>query len=238
MPPEGVQQRRHEDLLTFEQMTAVARTAVRLGVTKIRLTGGEPLVKRDIVELVRMIAGIEGLRHLGMTTNGTLLKGFARSLREAELNSLNISLDTLDPERYRFLTRGGRIEDALAGIDAAREEQFPVKINMVVLRDTASEEIVGMRRFCAERGLRLQLINHFDLGREKSESYGFDRPPSCARCNRIRLLADGMLRPCLHCDLEVKLDFSRLEESLREAVFAKPERGGICRNGAMSQIGG
>ena len=238
MPPEGVPPRRHDDLMSFEQMTAVAGASVHLGVSKIRLTGGEPLVKRGIVDLVRMLAGIEGLEHLAMTTNGTLLSTFAQPLREAGLDSLNISLDTLDAERYRFLTRVGRIEDALAGLDAARREGFPVKVNMVVLKDTRSEEVDGMRQFCAERGLRLQLINHFDLGSEKSDSYGFDRPPSCARCNRIRLMADGKLKPCLHSDLEVKLDFSRLEECLREAAFSKPERGGACRNRAMSQIGG
>jgi cyclic pyranopterin phosphate synthase len=219
-------------------MTAVAQAAVRLGVSKIRLTGGEPLVKRGIVELVRMLSAIQGLRHLAMTTNGTLLTGFAHALREAGLDSVNVSLDTLDSERYRLLTRGGRIEEALAGIEAAREEGLPVKINMVVLEDTTSAEMEGMRQFCAEKRVLLQLINHYDLGREKSDSYGFDRPPSCARCNRIRLMADGMLKPCLHSDLEVALDFSRLEESLREAAFAKPERGGTCRNRAMSQIGG
>jgi len=243
VPPEGVPKRRHQDFISFEQIAAVTGAAVRLGVSKVRLTGGEPLVKRGIVELVRMLAGIEGLSHLAMTSNGTLLPRFAPALREAGLDSLNISLDTLDPERYRFLTRGGCIDDALAGIEAARDAGFPVKVNMVVLEDTRSAEIESMRAFCEARGMRLQLINHFELGREKTDSdgrtpYGFDRPPSCARCNRIRLMADGMLKPCLHSDLEVALDFSRLEQSLREAVLAKPERGGTCRNRAMSQIGG
>jgi len=238
MPPEGVPLRHHRDLLTFEQITAVAGAAVRLGVTKVRLTGGEPLVRRGIEELVRMLARTEGLEHLAMTTNGTLLSRFARPLREAGLQTLNVSLDTLDGDRYRFLTRGGRIEEALAGIEAARAQGFPLKINMVVLDDTRAEEIDGMRQFCAQRGVLLQLINHYDLDREKRDSYGFDRPPSCARCNRIRLMADGMLKPCLHSDTEVRLDFSRLEDSLREAVLAKPERGGTCSNRAMSQIGG
>jgi len=238
MPPEGVPVRRHGDFLSLEQVTEVARAAVRLGVMKIRLTGGEPLVKRGIVELVQMLAGISGLQHLGMTTNGTLLAGHARRLREAGLDSLNISLDTLQPDRYRFLTGGGDIRSVLDGIQAAREAAFPIKINMVVMEDTKPPEIQVMRQFSEERGLRLQLINHFSLGRKKGESYGFDRPPSCARCNRIRLMADGMLKPCLHSDQEVKLDFSRLEESLREAVLSKPERGGVCRTRAMSQIGG
>jgi len=238
MPEEGVPPRNHSDFLSFEQMTEVARAAVGLGVTKIRLTGGEPLVKRGIVDLVRMLAGIDGLEHLAMTTNGTLLAPLARPLREAGLDSVNLSLDTLDPARYRELTRGGDIDAALAGLAAALAEGFPVKVNMVVLGDTTEAEIARMREFCASRGARMQLINHFALARRKNDQYAFDRPPSCGRCNRIRLMADGMLKPCLHSDLEVRLNFSRLEESLREAILSKPRRGEACTNRAMSQIGG
>jgi len=238
MPAEGVPPRKHEDFLSLEQIAEVARAAVGLGVRKIRLTGGEPLVKRGIVDLVRMLGGIDGLEHLAMTTNGTLLARHARPLKEAGLDSVNVSLDTLDPERYRALTRGGSIEDARAGIEAALGEGFPVKINMVVLEDTGEEEIGAMRAFCAERGARLQLINHFSLLNEKSDSYSFERPPSCGQCNRIRPMADGMLKPCLHSDAEVRLDFSRLEESLREAILSKPKRGAVCTIRTMSQIGG
>ena len=238
MPPEGVPVRRHGDFLSLEQMAEVARAAVGLGVSKIRLTGGEPLVKRGIVNLVRMIASIDGLEHLAMTTNGTLLARYARDLKEAGLDSINVSLDTLDPDRYRELTRGGRIDDAREGIAAAIAAGFPVKINMVVLEDTTEGEISRMREFCSRLGARLQLINHYELVREKGEEYAFDRPPSCATCNRIRLMADGMLKPCLHSDDEVPLDFSRLAESLREAILAKPRRGGVCTNRVMPQIGG
>ncbi len=238
MPAEGVPKRSHDDFLTFEQITEVARAAVGLGIRKIRLTGGEPLVKRGIVDLVRMLAGIEGLEHLGMTTNGTLLEPLASALKEAGLDSLNISLDTLDPDRYRDITRGGDINAALAGIHAALAAGFPVKINMVMLEDTSPEEVADMRRLCSSLGAALQLINHYELARPKTEAYGFDRPPACAGCNRIRLLADGKLKPCLHSDREVPVDFSRLEECLREAILAKPARGGTCVTRAMSQIGG
>jgi cyclic pyranopterin phosphate synthase len=238
MPAEGVPLRRHEDILSLEQMAGVARAAVALGITKVRLTGGEPLVKRGIADLVGMIAAIDGIGHLAMTTNGTLLGAFARPLREAGLDSVNLSLDTLDPRRYRELTRGGNIDDALAGLAAALATGFPVKINMVVLADTPAGEVERMRAFAAVQGARLQLINHFALGRLKQDQVTFDRPPPCERCNRIRLTADGMLKPCLHSDEEVRLDFSRLEESLREAILAKPRRGGACTVRAMSQIGG
>jgi cyclic pyranopterin phosphate synthase len=238
MPPEGVPVRRHADFLTLEQMTEAARAAVRLGVTKIRLTGGEPLVKRGIVRLVGMIASIEGLAHLAMTTNGTLLAPLARELAEAGLDSVNVSLDTLDPVRYRELTRGGAIEDALAGIAAARAAGIPVKLNMVVMEGGDQSEITRMREFADGIDARVQLINHYELFREKGDTYAFDRPPACAGCNRIRLTADGMLKPCLHSDQEVPLDFSRLEDSLRAAVAAKPRRGGSCTNRSMPQIGG
>ena len=238
MPEEGVAQRSHRDFLSFEQLAEVTRAAVGLGITKVRLTGGEPLVKRGIVDLVRMLRGIEGIEQLSMTTNGTLLSRFARALKEAGLDSLNVSLDTLDPERYREHTRGGDIGQAIEGLRAALAEGFPVKVNMVVLEDTAEGEIARMRHFCEAEGARLQLINHYELTAGKKDDYRFDRPASCASCNRIRLMADGMLKPCLHADREVPLDFSRLEQCLREAILAKPERGGVCTNRAMSQIGG
>lgn len=238
MPAEGVPPRRHEDLLSLEQLAEAARAAVGLGVTKVRLTGGEPLVRRGIVQLVRMIAAIDGLTHLGMTTNGTLLAARARELRLAGLSSVNVSLDTLEAERYREITRGGAIEDALAGLRAAVAEGFAVKINMVVLSDTAPGEIEAMREFAGSAGARLQLINHFDLARRKTDGYAFDRPPACEGCNRIRLLADGTLKPCLHSNEELRLDPGRPAESLREAILSKPRRGGACTNRPMQQIGG
>jgi GTP 3',8-cyclase len=238
MPEEGVPLRAHSDFLSFEQIVQVARAAVGLGVRKIRLTGGEPLVKRGIVDLVRLLSRDAGPEHLAMTTNGTLLPHFARRLREAGLHSVNISLDTLDAERYRWLTRGGDIRQALDGVGAALEAGFPVKINMVMLPDTPESDIASLREYCGRVGSRLQIINHFELGSGKREEHCFDRPPPCAACNRIRLMADGMLKPCLHSDLEVALDLSRIEESLREAVRAKPARGGACTNRAMPQIGG
>ncbi len=238
MPEEGVPVREHEEFLSFEQITAVVRAAVRLGVTKVRLTGGEPLVKRGIVDLVGMLRGVEGLRHLAMTTNGTLLTRYAGALKAAGLDSLNISLDTLDPQRYRRLTRGGEIRRVLAGIDAATAHRFPVKINTVVLDDTSEQEIEGLRRFCSERGLKLQLINHYDLTTEKRDDYRYDRPPRCEECNRIRLLADGTLKPCLHSDQEIPVDMNDIEGSLLETVARKPARGQVCTVRNMMEIGG
>jgi cyclic pyranopterin phosphate synthase len=238
MPAEGVPHRSHEEFLSLEQITEVVRAAVPLGLRKVRLTGGEPLVKKGIVELVRMIRQVPGLKHLGMSTNGVLLAGLAADLREAGLDSLNISLDSLDAGRYHDITRVGDIRQVLAGIEAARSQGFPIKINMVVLDHTCTAEIEEMRAFCRSRCLQLQLINHYSLSRGKIDNYRFDRPPDCAKCNRIRLLADGHLKPCLHSDLEIPLDFDDLAASLREAVRRKPERGTVCRSRSMVEIGG
>jgi len=238
MPEQGVPQRPHSDFLRHEQIVEVVRAAVGLGLTKIRLTGGEPLVKRGIVELAAMVRAVPGVKHLAMTTNGTLLARYASGLRRAGLDSLNVSLDSLDAGRYRYLTRGGRIEEVRVGIDAALREGFPVKINMVVLEDTTKEEIERLRAFCRDKGLQLQLINHFDLRQAKNEQYLFDRPPKCTTCNKIRLLADGQLKPCLHSDLEITLDPADIAGSLRRTIEAKPENGCACTNRSMAQIGG
>jgi cyclic pyranopterin phosphate synthase len=238
MPEEGVSRRRHDEFLSFEEMTKVVRTAVDLGITKVRLTGGEPLVKRGIVTLVRMLKTEGQVPHLAMTTNGTRLETLAPELREAGLDSVNISLDTLDADRYRKITRVGEISRVLRGIEAARKASFPIKLNMVVLDDTTADDIENMRIFCRMRGLRLQLINHYSLAETKKDSYSFDRPPDCSRCNRIRLMADGHLKPCLHSDAEIKLDLVDIKGSLLRAVDGKPEKGSVCLGRDMVEIGG
>ena len=238
MPEEGVPRRSHEDFLSFEAITKIVRSAVSLGVTKVRLTGGEPLVKRDVVGLVRMLKEVPGLETLAMTTNGTLLPRYADELRHAGLDRLNISLDTLDPERYRSITRGGEIGRVLEGIDAALGAGFPVKINMVVMEDTGRGEIAGLRRFCESRGMTLQRIRHFSLTAEKNDDHRFDRPLPCAECNRIRLLAGGVLKPCLHSDDEIPVDPADIAGSLRRAVERKPARGAGCTVRDMQEIGG
>ena len=119
MPAEGVPLLRHEDILTFEEIAEVVRAAAAMGIGKIRLTGGEPLVRRGIVDLVRMLAAIPAIRDLSMTTNGTLLAGYAQRLAEAGLRRVNVSLDAVDAARYAAITRGGDVRQVLAGIAAA-----------------------------------------------------------------------------------------------------------------------
>ena len=238
MPADGIPLKQHKDFLTFEQIYSVVKEAAKIGFNKIRLTGGEPLVKRDIEKLVEMIASVEGIKTIGMTTNGILLPQKAKLLKEAGLSSLNISCDTLNPERYKKITRIGELDWVLKGIDAALKENFPIKINMVVTNETTEKEIEEMQKFCDDKNMKLQLINHYDLTSEKLNNYTFDRPPNCAFCNRIRLLADGTLKPCLHSNIEVKVDFNNIRQSLIKAIKLKPESGYVCTNRAMYEIGG
>ncbi len=238
MPAEGIRLLEHGEILSYEQIALVVQAAARLGFRKVRLTGGEPLVRRDVARLVSLLRPIPGIETLAMTTNGTLLAPLAADLKTRGLDSVNISLDTLDPARYRELTRGGKLEEALEGIRAALAAGLPVKLNMVVLEETTPEEQDRMRRFAAGIGARIQLIARYRLEEPKRDGGRFDRPPPCERCDRLRLLADGRLRPCLHSGSAVRADFADIEGSIRAAVAAKPERGLACGDLAVRQIGG
>ena len=125
MPEDGVCKKRHEEMLTQEEMITAVRAAASLGISKLRITGGEPLVKSNIVELCREAAAVDGIREVCLTTNGTLLPKLAAPLREAGVNRLNISLDTLDAGKFRYITRVGELSDALAGLDAALARSIP-----------------------------------------------------------------------------------------------------------------
>ncbi|MCF6335291.1 MAG: radical SAM protein [Spirochaetales bacterium] len=239
MPAEGVPFKQHSAIMRFEDIVKVVESAVKLGIDKIRLTGGEPLVRKNVADLVRMIKEVAGISHLGMTTNGVLLEKMAGPLKEAGLDSLNISMDTLNPERYREITRIGDNSFTLRGIDAAISAGFErIKINMVVMDSTPDNEIEEMRQFCRDKKLTLQLINHYDLSSKKKDVYVFNRPPKCAVCNRIRLTADGILKPCLHSNQEIPVNPEDIAASLKKAILDKPENGSVCTNRNMIEIGG
>lgn len=239
IPDNDFSEKVYKKNMSFDTIIKAAEAAASIGINKIRLTGGEPLVKRGIVKLVSMLKKVEGINLLGMTTNGILLNSLAEPLKRAGLDSLNISLDTLNADRYRKLTRIGDISKVLGGIHSAQKAGFDkIKINMVVMEHTGDKEIEDMKKFCKEKGLELQLINHYELSKEKSDAYAFDRPPKCALCNRIRLTADGHLKPCLHSNKEIILNAEDPAGSLKEAVLAKPARGRACTNRSMIEIGG
>lgn len=241
MPAGGVEPLRHDQILSYEAIAAIARAAVTLGVRKIRLTGGEPLVRKGLPALVGLLRPIPGLEILAMTTNGTLLAPLAAELRRLGLDSVNISLDSLDRKRYAALTRGGRLEDALAGIRAARAAGLPVKLNTVAFPETATAERAAMAAFAAAEGCALQFIRHYDLSRAKQDvpdNTEFQRPPPCAACNRLRLLADGRLKSCLHSESAIRVDPENPYPALEAAVRHKPATGTHCTSLAIGQIGG
>lgn len=241
MPEEGIELKPHHAILRLEQIALIVEQAAALGIYKVKITGGEPLVRKNVQELVRLIAALPGITDLSMTTNGSLLtREKAHVLKRAGLNRINISLDTLDPERFFAITRGGAVNQVLAGIDAAAEARLhPIKINMVVFADTADSDIAAMQQFCASRGLSLQTIAHFSLSQRNSVAVkAADKPPPCETCNRLRLTADGFLKPCLFSDHEIKVDFSDIRGSLIAAINAKPATGSSCSSRVMSQIGG
>lgn len=241
MPAEGIPLKSHDDILSYERIARIATAAVELGIHKIRLTGGEPLVRKGISALVAQLRPIPGLQELTLTTNGLLLPPLAAALRDAGLDRINISLDTLDAGKYAFITRGGDVRQALAGIVAAREAGFTrTKINMVVMPEFNEEEVPAMMRFCRENDLELQRIRHYSLsaGLAAALPMEAERPQPCNVCNRLRLTADGKLKPCLFSDIELAVDYEHISASILAAVHAKPQNGHCCTRRENWQIGG
>ncbi|MGE0386437.1 MAG: GTP 3',8-cyclase MoaA [Gammaproteobacteria bacterium] len=163
-------------ILTLEELGQIGRAFTELGVTKIRITGGEPLVRRNVLHLVRALGALPGLRELTMTTNATQLAQHAQALRDAGVRRLNISLDTLDPDRFARITRVGALQPVLAGIDAALAAGFErLKINAVILRNRNHDEVVPLVRFAADRGMDISFIEEMPLGvigdHDRAEAY-------------------------------------------------------------------
>jgi cyclic pyranopterin phosphate synthase len=238
MPAEGVPHLRHEDVLSFEEILEVTRAAAAAGVVKVRVTGGEPLVRRNIVVLVAMLAGVEGIKDLAMTTNGTRFAEFARPLAGAGLRRVNVSLDALDPARYAEITRGGDVAAVLAGIEAAGEADLhPVKLNCVVRESPDEPDARAVAAFGAARGMEVRFIRRMNLSDGTFTRVIGGDGGDCPRCNRLRLSCDGMVRPCLFSDLKFSVRELGPHEAIRRAVDAKPRSGGKSSS-CMSAIGG
>jgi cyclic pyranopterin phosphate synthase len=168
--PEEVTFLAKEELLRFEEMVRFVRVAVPLGIDKIRLTGGEPLMRRELPRLVRMLGEIEGIRDIGLTTNGILLAEQAQAFYDAGLRRLNISLDTLDPARFRQLARRDGLEKVIAGIQAAKRAGFhPIKINAISMRGITETEVVPLARFARQHGLEMRFIEYMPIGADHWE---------------------------------------------------------------------
>ncbi|MDE8703458.1 GTP 3',8-cyclase MoaA [Adlercreutzia equolifaciens] len=306
MPEEGVCAMSHKEILRLEEIERLVKVAADLGIRSVRLTGGEPLVRKGVVDLVDAITKIDGIENVSMTTNGVLLPRMIDDLKAAGLSRVNISLDTLDADQFRAITRVGNLEDTLAGIDAALEAGLnPVKVNAVTVR-SLNQDFLAFAKMSIDRPLHMRFIEYmpvgdtsedggtgwgkqdvipseelFDIINEQARqaglpelrpagtskplgwgparyfefpdaqgTVGFISPLSrhfCAECNRLRVTADGKVRPCLFSDTEYDVRSALREGSdgavrnvLLEALGAKPDehhdKVGTERN--MSQIGG
>jgi cyclic pyranopterin phosphate synthase len=299
MPAEGIQKRSHSQILRYEEIALIIRAAAQLGISKVRLTGGEPLARLGLTELVRTVTGIPGIDDLSMTTNGTLLARHSAALADAGLHRVNVSLDTLRADRYVQITRQNRLDDVWAGVEAARAAGLsPIKYNMVVVRGLNDDEVCDFARRTVTHGWHVRFIELMPIGANVSWA-GNDSVPIheirsrieaeisrlepvhgptgngparyyqlpgaqgtigfigalsdhfCQTCNRLRLTADGRLRPCLMSDQEIDLrsplragaSLAEIKQLLTQAIHSKPQRHHLDealspQGRTMAEIGG
>ena len=239
MPEEGVELMPREEILSFDEIVDVVKEGVSKGITKVRLTGGEPLVRKDVVELVRRIAAIEGVCDLSMTTNGILLAKFAKKLKEAGLQRVNISLDTLSPIRYAEITRGGKIEKVFEGIEAAKKAGLtPIKINCVVFKSSDEKDAQEVADFCEQNGLKIRFIHQMNLETGEFSKVEGGEGGDCKNCNRLRLTANGDIKPCLFSELAYPVKEYGVDDAFLKALDEKPRAGTRNRSGKFYGIGG
>ena len=239
MPSSGITPIPHKDILSYEEIVSFVRSGVEMGLHKVRLTGGEPLVRKGIVSLVHMLAEIDGIVDLSMSTNGTLLTDYAKELRAAGLHRVNISVDTLSRERYAYLTRGGNVQDVLSGIETAKNAGLePIKLNCVVEESSNDSDAMVVAAFAMEHGLGLRFIRRMDIATGKFHEIQGGDGGRCQDCNRLRLSSDGWLRPCLFSDVRVNVRDCPAREAISRAVHSKPERGSYSASAQMHAIGG
>ena len=295
MPSEGIELMPHKNILNYEEICIVAQAAAESGINKLRLTGGEPLVRTGLANLVAMVASIRGIDDISLTTNGMLLERYADELRRVGLRRSNVSLDSLRSDRFLKITRVGELEAVLRGIEAARQAGLsPIKTNTVIIRGMNDDEVIEFARLTIDGEWHVRFIEYMpfadngkvdDLLVPVSEmkqrietlgklepsrpsgggpakyfrlpgargTIGFISPVSehfCQKCNRLRLTADGKLRPCLFSDDEIDLlgplrqgaTVDDLKRLIEEAASCKPEghklRAGITCERLMAQIGG
>lgn len=239
MPEEGIKLMDHSKIISFEEIVEVVKISVGLGIDKIRLTGGEPLARRGIIDLVRMIADIPGIKDFGLSTNGITLRKYALELKEAGLHRVNVSLDTLDPKKYHQITRLGHIEDVLEGIDEAqRVGLVPIKINCVIKKSSQEPDAVEVAKYCEKNNFQVRYIHQMDLNMGHFSVVEGGEGGDCKICNRLRLTANGNIKPCLFNNLEYNIREYGIEDAIKNALIHKPKCGSVNTNGTFYNIGG
>ena len=290
MPEEGVCKLTHEDMLTEDEMIMAVETAASLGINKLRITGGEPLIKKNILSICERACAVPGITETAITTNGVLLPELAKPLRKAGIQRINFSLDTLDAEKYHRITRRGELKDALDGFYAALDAGFDkIKINAVLIggfNDMEARQLAELTMQYPIDVRFIELMPMYDSGDFGEEAFiscdsvleqlpeavpqeadggvaklyrlpgalgnvGLISPVSshfCGWCNRIRLTADGRIKPCLHSDDEFRIkgmNKEEMTETMKQAIYGKPQWHGEMSyterthtHRDMNQIGG
>jgi cyclic pyranopterin phosphate synthase len=238
MPDGGVALLKKEEILSLEEIAEVVKVGAEFGIEKIRLTGGEPLVRKGIVYLVKMINQINGIKEIALTTNGILLPRYAKDLKKAGLKRVNISLDSLSPEHYSKLTRGGNLEDVIAGIRSAKSAGLtPIKINVVRLSD-GNQDIKALKEFADAEDAQVRFITQMDLRSGGFRQVDGGEGGNCVICNRLRLTANGMIKPCLFSNREFSIRKHGIKSAFLKAINAKPKKGAVNQLDSFYNIGG
>lgn len=239
MPEDGVAMLAHKEILTFDEIVEVVRVGVGYGINKVRITGGEPLVRRGIVDLIDMIWKVEGVKDLSMTTNAILLEQFAEDLAKAGLQRVNISLDTTDAEKFKEISRGGDIQEVFKGIEAAGKAGLsPIKVNCVVWKSSEENGAKEVAKYCEENDLQVRFIHQMNLSTGEFSIVEGGNGGNCDQCNRLRLTADGNIKPCLFNDLAFNVRKLGVKEAYQQAVGKKPKSGSYNNSGEFYNIGG
>lgn len=239
MPAGGFKWISHGSILRFEEIVEVVHEAAQIGIQKVRLTGGEPLVRKNISKLVKMISEIPGITDFSMTTNGILLSTFANELKAAGLDRINISLDTIDPERYAHITGHDHLRDVLKGIEAAiRAGLTPVKLNCVVKENRNEPDAEGVAAFARDNGMEVRFIHQMSLAHGHFSVVEGGEGGNCSICNRLRLTANGYIKPCLFSNLQYPVRELGARNALLAAVNNKPACGTVNQTNQFNNIGG
>lgn len=239
MPAEGVKMLSHKEILSFDEIIDVITYGVKNGINKVRITGGEPLVRKGIVDLIRMISAIDGIDDLSMTTNGSLLPKYAKDLKLAGLQRVNISLDTTNEDEFNKITRIGHLKDTIEGIKAAKEAGLtPIKLNCVIKESKEEKNAQQVTKFAKDNDLLIRYIYEMNLERGDFRQVIGGEGGKCSTCNRLRLTANGDLKPCLFSSDKYNIRALGIEEAYRIAIKLKPKSGHKNATGSFYNIGG
>jgi GTP 3',8-cyclase len=231
MPEDGIPLVDHEEILSFENILKVIKNAIKLGIDKVRITGGEPLTRRDILSLVLMLANVNGINDLSMTTNGVLLEKYALPLKEAGLHRINVSLDTIDRKKYEEITRFDNLDKVLRGLHKAKEVGFKkIKLNCVIASEEDKTRGLRVKEYAEENGFELRYIRKMDISKGEFWQVEGGNGGNCEKCNRLRLSSDGQIFPCLFSDKSFSIKTLGIKNALKKAVENKPMSGKTANN--------